>query len=214
MSPSRSLWFAFALGLVGCGQLWKPFLEPTPDTCTGVFDCLQPIICADGSCMGGQDAGPADAQPAGMDWVPQASPTTVDLFAVWVAGGWLLDPQLPALPSPVEKAWIFEHFMPLFGVAIALYVKGMLPASVLWTASALVMVTLLAASGLAAWLSWRNVDREALRRLNLALSLCVLSAAWFCRLRGLIYDEHRDLALMLDYPFMLAGFIGGWAPIG
>lgn len=133
------------------------------------------------------------------------------LFAVWVAGGWLLDPQLPALPSPVEKAWIFEHFMPLFGVAIALYVKGMLPASVLWTASALVMVTLLAASGLAAWLSWRNVDREALRRLNLALSLCVLSAAWFCRLRGLIYDEHRDLALMLDYPFMLAGFIGGWA---
>ena len=132
------------------------------------------------------------------------------LFAVWVAGGWLLDPQLPALPSPVEKAWIFEHFMPLFGVAIALYVKGMLPASVLWTASALVMVTLLAASGLAAWLSWRNVDREALRRLNLALSLCVLSAAWFCRLRGLIYDEHRDLALMLDYPFMLAGFIGGW----
>jgi len=132
------------------------------------------------------------------------------LFAVWVAGGWLLDPQLPALPSPVEKAWIFEHFMPLFGVAIALYVKGMLPASVLWTASALVMVTLLAASGLAAWLSWRNVDREALRRLNLALSLCVLSAAWFCRLRGLIYDEHRDLALMLDYPFMLSGFIGGW----
>lgn len=85
MSPSRSLWFAFALGLVGCGQLWKPFLEPTPDTCTGLFDCLQPIICADGSCTGGQDAGPGDAQPSGMDWVPQTSPTTADLFAVWMA---------------------------------------------------------------------------------------------------------------------------------
>lgn len=85
MSPSRSVWFAFALGLMGCGQLWKPFLEPTPDTCTGLLDCLQPIICADGSCTGGQDAGPGDAQPTGMDWVPQTSPTTADLFAVWVA---------------------------------------------------------------------------------------------------------------------------------
>ena len=125
--------------------------------------------------------------------------------AMWAGVSWAPHPQLPshadATQFPLVALMVFESSR---GVGPWQSVFSMV-------AFALTAATMLLAAALAAWLAWRGTNRPALRDLTAALALGSMAVGWFWFLRPWSAPTFASALSALDYLFVLAWFIAGWA---
>jgi class 3 adenylate cyclase len=134
------------------------------------------------------------------------------LFALWVAGAWLVDMRLPVLHAHSQMtAAPAEALFPFVALMLVDAGASQWQAAIAIAAFAIALLTIAFAAMLAAWLAWRGVTRPALRNLVLAMALGAIASGWFWFVRSAPPAFAAGHVAALDYAFAFAWFAAACA---